>query len=94
MTFISYFDKFHFYPYILYKFRVLKLSHLQNNNYEKFQIIPTKYPKHVEKRLGCILGYYRSSPTLVIFYLKGCVVVPCPKGNVWLNFEPWEATLV
>ena len=34
----------------------------------------------------------RSSPNLVIFYLKGCVVVSCPKGNVWLHFEPWEAT--
>ena len=35
----------------------------------------------------------RSSPTLVILYLKGCVVVSCPKGNVWLHFEPWEAAL-
>ena len=28
----------------------------------------------------------RSSPTFVIFYLKGRVVVSCPKGNVWLHF--------
>ena len=28
MTFISCFDKFHFYPYILYKFWVSKFSHL------------------------------------------------------------------
>ena len=35
----------------------------------------------------------RSSPTLVIFYPKGCVVVFFPKGNVWLHFEPWEATI-
>ena len=30
----------------------------------------------------------RSSPTLVTFYPKGCVVVVFPKGNVWLLFEP------
>ena len=36
----------------------------------------------------------RSSPTFVIFYLKSCVVVSCPKGNVWLHFEPWEAVVV
>ena len=30
----------------------------------------------------------RSSHTLVIFYLKGCVAVSCLKGNVWLHFEP------
>ena len=29
----------------------------------------------------------RFSPTLIIFYLKGCVVVSCPKGNAWLHFE-------
>ena len=34
-----------------------------------------------------------SSPILVIFYLKGCVVVSCPKGGVWLHFEPREVTL-
>ena len=28
----------------------------------------------------------RSPPSLVIFYLKGCVVVSFPKGNVWLHF--------
>ena len=35
----------------------------------------------------------RSSPTLVNFYLKGFVVMSCPKGNVWLHFEPWEVAL-
>ena len=35
----------------------------------------------------------RSSATLVTFYPKGCVVVFCPKGNVWLHFELWEVTL-
>ena len=35
----------------------------------------------------------RYSPTLVILYLKSCVVVSCPKGDVWLHFEPWEAAL-
>ena len=30
----------------------------------------------------------RSSPTFVIFYPKGCVVVVCPKGKVWWYFEP------
>ena len=35
----------------------------------------------------------RSYPTLVIFYPKGCVVVSCPKGSVWLHFEPREVTL-
>ena len=35
----------------------------------------------------------RSYSTLVIFYLKGCVVVSCPKGDVWLHFELWEAAL-
>ena len=35
----------------------------------------------------------RYSLTLVIFYPKGCVVVLFPKGNVWLHFEPWEATI-
>ena len=35
----------------------------------------------------------RSSPTSVILYPKGCVVVSCPKGDVWLHFEPREATL-
>ena len=38
MTFIFCFDKFHFYPCILYKFRVSKFSHLANNNYEKFKL--------------------------------------------------------
>ena len=28
-----------------------------------------------------------SSPTLVIFYPKGCVAVSFPKGDVWLQFE-------
>ena len=36
----------------------------------------------------------RSSLTLVIFYLKGCVVVSCPKGDVWLHFELWEVALL
>ena len=35
----------------------------------------------------------KSSPTLVIFYPKGCVVVSCPKGGVWLHFELREVTL-
>ena len=35
----------------------------------------------------------RSPLTLVIFYLKSCVVVFCPKGDVWLHFELWEADL-
>ena len=27
------------------------------------------------------------------FAFKGRVVVSCPMGNVWLQFEPWEITL-
>ena len=23
-----------------------------------------------------------------------CVMVSCPKGNVWLHFEPWEAAIL
>ena len=36
----------------------------------------------------------RSSPTLVILYLKGRVAVSCLEGDVWLHFELWEAPLV
>ena len=37
MTFISCFEKFHFYPYFLYKFRVCSFDVL-NLNYEKFKL--------------------------------------------------------
>ena len=38
------------------------------------------------QEVGLILLFF-------IFYLKGCVVVSCPKGDVWLHFELWEAAL-
>ena len=31
---------------------------------------------------------------LWLFSILDYVVVPCPKGDVWLHFELWEAFLV
>ena len=47
MTFLSCFDKFHFYSCVLYKFWVSQFSCF-DFKLRKIQIIPIKYPKHVE----------------------------------------------
>ena len=60
MPFISFFEKLLIDPFILYKFRVFEIFSLNKLSLRKIQIIPTKYPKHVIKLLGLILGYYSS----------------------------------
>ena len=60
MTFVSRFDELHFYPCILYKFRVSQFSRF-DLNYEKIQIIPTKYPKYAENDYGIFRGVIDSA---------------------------------
>ena len=53
--FISCFDKFHFYPCILYKFQVSQISRFAFK-LRKSQMIPTKHHKHAENDYDIFRG--------------------------------------
>ena len=66
MTFMSYFDKLQFCPYILYKFRVSQFPCFVFK-LRKIHIMSIKYPKHAENDLGIFQGVtLRSDKAMIV----------------------------